>query len=121
MTNNKISAHFKLKEIKCRCGCGFYIINKELLEKIELARLLACTPFIINSWCRCKAYNDSLPNSVVDSAHLKGMAVDIAIADSNKSIILKSLCKAGFKRIGIAKKFIHVDIDADKPQVKWQY
>jgi len=118
---DKISAHFSLKEVQCHCGCGFSIINKELLEKLELARLLACRPFIINSWCRCKAYNDSLPNSVPDSAHLKGLAVDIAIAESTTSIILKSLRKAGFIRIGIAKKFIHVDIDADKPQVEWKY
>lgn len=116
----KISEHFTREEVVCKCGCGYSLIDRTLLDMLENARKLACVKFIINSWCRCQAYNDSLPNSVPDSAHIKGLAVDIS-AKLNKQIILKSLRKAGFKRIGIAKTFIHVDVDMDKPQKEWTY
>jgi hypothetical protein len=116
----KISEHFSTDEVKCHCGCGYSLVNRELLDMLEKARKLACVKFIINSWCRCQAYNDSLDNSVPDSAHIKGLAVDIS-AKLNKHIILKSLRKAGFKRIGTAKIFIHVDMDDTKPQKEWTY
>jgi hypothetical protein len=116
----KISEHFSIDEVQCHCGCGYSLINRELLDMLEKARKLACVKFIINSWCRCQTYNDSLPNSVPDSAHIKGKAVDIS-AKLNKQIILKSLRKAGFKRIGIAKGFIHADISTNKPQGEWTY
>lgn len=119
----KISEHFSIKgdRASCHCGCGFFIKSDKLVQMLEKARLIACMPFKINSWCRCQKYNDSLPGSVPDSAHLKGLAVDIAVTPANKAIILRSLRKAGFERIGKAKRFIHVDVDLDKPQVEWYY
>jgi hypothetical protein len=117
----KLSAHFSMSKVYCHCGCGLAIVNSELISLLESAREIACIPFNITSWCRCKAYNDSLPNSVPDSAHLKGLAVDINVDSSNRNIILKSLRKAGFVRIGKAKTFLHVDIDKDKPQTEWNY
>jgi len=117
---DKISEHFTPKDVDCNCGCGYSLINRELLDMLEEARKLACVKFIINSWCRCQKYNDNLPNSVPNSAHIRGLAVDIS-AKLNKQIILKSLRQAGFKRIGIAKTFIHVDIDPNKPQKEWNY
>ena len=118
--NDKISEHFKMNEACCRCGCQKVIINGKLVTMLEKARLLACVPFKINSWCRCKAYNDSLPDSVPDSAHLEGLAVDIS-TDTNRAVILKSLRLAGFKRIGKGSRFIHVDIDDGKPEGEWVY
>ena len=118
--NYKISAHFLFSDVICKCKCGYSLINRELLEKLEKARMIACVPLIIDSWCRCKTYNATLKNSVPDSAHLKGEAVDIR-AIKNYSIIYRSLKKAGFIRIGKGKNFIHCDIDKDKPQVEWRY
>lgn len=115
----RISEHFDISEVRCHCGCGFAVVNKQLLDMLEKARGIARVKFIINSWCRCQTYNDSLPDSVPDSAHVKGLAVDIS-AKLNKQTILDSLRLAGFRRIGIGKGFLHVDI-ADRSQVEWKY
>ena len=52
-----------------------------------------------------------------------GYAADIAAPDSRtKFIIIDSLLKAGFNRIGVGKTFIHCDNDPDKsPDVIWTY
>jgi len=46
------------------------------------------------------------------------LAVDIACDTATRPIILKSLRKAGFKRIGKARAFIHADVDSDKAQTE---
>jgi len=61
--------------------------------------------------------------SVRASAHLKGMAVDIRIESSwHRHMLLKAMYKLGVRRIGIADRFIHIDIDPLKPQeCTWYY
>ena len=87
---------------------------EEFSYKLQEARLLAGLPFKVNSWYRDILYNRKV-GGVPNSSHLKGIAVDIACKDSNsRMIIITSLFLAGFKRIGIAKTFIHVDLDGEK-------
>lgn len=110
--------HFSDKELSCQCGCGFTIIDELFLEQLEMAREIAGIPFAITSGARCKDHNKKV-GGVDGSAHTKGLAVDIAFKDSHACyVILDSLYKAGFKRIGInfAKSFIHCDVDESKPQ-----
>jgi len=48
---------------------------------------------------------------------MKGLASDIRYTSSSECFkILNGLILAGFRRIGIYKTFIHVDIDQDKVQ-----
>jgi hypothetical protein len=52
------------------------------------------------------------------------MAADIACDNSRDRFeLIKALIEAGFKRIGVRKDFIHVDVDfPDKPgRVMWLY
>lgn len=92
------------------------------LMKLEVARGLAGIPFVINSGYRTKAHNYKV-GGVSDSAHERGFAVDIAANSPVKRWkILESCIKAGFRRIGIGKDFIHVDDDPSKPAgVVWLY
>lgn len=79
--------------------------------------------FSINSGYRTQAYNDTLPNSVTDSAHVSGQAADIAIhkyTQSEKAVILDILRKH-FVRIGKSATFYHVDNSTTKPQNEWTY
>lgn len=83
---------------------------------LDDARDLASTPFKVNSGYRCSVHNKNIKGSPT-SSHLKGLAADIATPNSHtRYLILKALLNVGFKRIGIYKTFIHVDIDTDKPQ-----
>lgn len=102
-------------------------MDKEFLSRLDQARSIADAPFKITSGYRSEAYNKSLLErgykASKDSSHLKGLAADIACADSiSRYKIITALMKANLNRIGIADTFIHVDMDLDKPaNVVWTY
>jgi len=96
-------------------------MDVEFLQKLDEARAYAGIPFIINSAYRSPEHPESIKNPT--SSHIKGLAVDIRAMDSaTRFIILDALMVVGFRRIGVAKNFIHVDNDMDKTQnLVWLY
>ena len=96
-------------------------MDKEFLFKLDEARMMAGTPFKITSGYRTEAHNKKV-GGVKGSSHTKGCAVDIAINSGlQRSVIVCALAKAVFTRIGIAKTFVHVDLDKEKQQSIWLY
>lgn len=96
-------------------------MQSEFLLKLEQAREIANIPFKITSGYRTKQHNTNV-GGVLNSSHLKGVAADIAVQSGNERyVILHALIKAGFKRMGVAKTFIHVDLDSDKSNSVWTY
>jgi len=97
-------------------------MNQEFLAKLDIARGHAGIPFVISSAYRTPEHNEEV-GGAKDSAHLKGLAVDIKVYSSNQRYeIIRGLLFAGFHRIGIGKTFIHVDMDSSKaPRVIWDY
>ena len=86
----------------------------ELVSMLDFAREMAGIPFLINSGIRTPEQNQKV-GGVIDSSHLKGLAVDIACESSgDRHKIISGLVKAQFKRIGIAKDHIHADIDSSR-------
>lgn len=83
----------------------------ELLGKLQRARDIAGIPFVITSGVR--------PGD--PKAHGGGWAADIRCNTSADRLkMLRALMKAGFKRIGIYNKHIHVDVWPDgPPNVAW--
>ena len=97
------------------------LMHKGMLLALDNARELADTPFNINSGYRTVKHNKA-EGGKYDSSHLIGWAVDISCKTSvNREKIIRGLILAGFKRIGIAKTFIHADMDPDKPDCIWLY
>ena len=96
-------------------------MNADFLNKLDEAREYAGIPFAINSAYRSPTHPLSIKNPT--SSHIKGLAVDISVKDSNTRFkVLDALIAVGFTRIGIASSFIHVDLDFDKSQgVIWTY
>lgn len=105
-------------------------LDNELVAKLDQARHLAKIPFIITDGLRTLSTNND-PNSVQDSAHLKGLAVDLRCQNSGDLFLMqRALYSAGFTRVGIYYRIdeitktklipthLHVDIDPDKPQDK---
>ena len=91
------------------------------LYKLEHARELAAIPFKITSGYRTAGHNEAV-GGVPNSSHLIGVAADIAVGSGNERyIILNALIRAGFKRIGVAKGFIHADTDDSKSNSVWTY
>ena len=113
--------YFEHREFACKC-CSKYVMSDKLLSMLEQARHKANVPFIITSCYRCYAHNKAV-GGVALSSHVKGLAVDIKCENSQqRMIMLRELMSAGFKRIGIHKHFIHVDVDTDKPSnLAWVY
>ncbi len=113
--------HFKESEFACPC-CGKADMNEGHMIQLDQARDLAGVPFRINSGFRCDKHNLEVGGKV-GSSHVKGFASDIRADNSaDRFLILRALIVVGFRRIGIAKTFIHVDNDPDKDQhVAWLY
>lgn len=90
-------------------------------QKLSIARGIAKVPFIITSGLRTDAENAALAESVKDSAHLTGHAVDLACGDSqSRFYMVKGLLGAGFNRIGIYSMHIHADDSPHLPPcVMW--
>lgn len=97
-------------------------MDGNFLAMLDNARDIAQIPFKINSGYRTKEHNKKV-GGVSKSSHLIGKAADIACSGSRERwIILDSLIKAGFNRIGIGNTFIHVDSDESKSaNIIWTY
>lgn len=117
-----ISKYFDRAEFSCRCNCGRDDIDLELVDILESIREFIGKPIIITSGVRCDKHNLA-EGGKLDSAHLSGKAVDIRCDNSTYRYNLISYAiSQGIMRIGIAKTFIHIDIDDNKPQeVIWLY
>lgn len=113
--------YFNIDEFKCPC-CGANLISEELIERLDQARELAGVPFTVSSGYRCKEHNAAVGGSST-SSHLLGLAVDIVVdGGSNRFKVVDALLKVGFTRVGVAKSFVHADIDKAKVQnVLWTY
>lgn len=117
----KLTKNFWKREFYCGC-CGKQFMDKAFVMMLQYARDVACIPFDISSGWRCLVHNAAVGGSP-GSSHMIGMAVDIRCTNSqDRWTIVMALKKAGFRRIGIGKDFIHVDNDPAKVQnVIWVY
>lgn len=112
------------------------IMDKTFLKFIDELRTRCKFAFRITSGYRTKEYHDNLTErgykTIPTSAHLKGLAADIAVSDSTKRAILVGFAleltdEMGLPfRIGVAGKsggnFVHIDIDATKKHPRlWVY
>jgi uncharacterized protein YcbK (DUF882 family) len=107
----KVSPHFLWKEVTCRCGCGFTVVNQLLVYNLERLRAgLGHRPVKVYSWCRCPEYNEKV-GGVQDSFHTYGLAADIACDGVPLDKLAQQAGKL-FDGIGVyrAKGFVHVDV-----------
>ena len=114
--------HFEPSEFVCNGIECYEQMSDDLLLSLGTARQIAGIPFHINSSWRDKDTNQRVGGKP-NSAHLRGNAVDIACTNSSdRHTIIDACMAAGFTRIGIAKTFIHIDVDSDLPNnVIWTY
>lgn len=117
----KLSDNFYRDEFACPC-CGVADIDPRLVLKLQELRSTIGRSLVITSGYRCQEHNDKIPHSSKISSHIRGLAVDIACANSPDRYELVALCLKSFKRVGIYSGWLHVDIDEGeaKPQnVMW--
>ena len=102
--------------------CDISQMHVPTMQKFDKAREIAGIPFIVNSAFRSVAHEKKMGRSGL-SSHTQGRAMDIRATDGRQRfLILEALIKAGFKRIGVNKNYIHADDDPSKPdRVLWPY
>ena len=106
------------EEFACK-HCGALVLDSIFFMMITEARVIADTPFIINSGYRCPEHNRRVGS--VSQNHVNGKAADIKAVDGpSRGKILKGLYQAGFTRIGIREDFIHCDT-MDEVESCWLY
>jgi uncharacterized protein YcbK (DUF882 family) len=116
----QLSKHFSKKEFDCQCGCGTGTINTILVQKLELVRQEYGKPMRINSGIRCLEHNRKI-GSKDTSSHIKCVAADVGCTDMSARHELLQILLKYFKRVGVHKQFIHVDVDSDKPSGVFVY
>ena len=97
-------------------------MKQTTMSKLDTAREIAGIPFVLTSAYRSLAHDRGKGRSRT-GAHTLGRAVDIKCNTSrNRFLIVNALLKAGFKRIGVAKTFIHADdSETHDQEVMWLY
>ena len=120
-TMGNLTPNFDREEYACKCGCGDDKIKDELATKVQLVRNILGRSIRINSGVRCNNHNIAI-NASASSSHIGGWAADLGYAGSAERYELIKAATQVFDRVGIAKTFIHVDVDANKTAgVIWLY
>lgn len=94
---------------RCTPACKSSDICQDSLERLDECRALAGVPFVLNSCYRSYDYERKQGRSG-KSAHCLGRAFDIKCTDSSARYrIIAAALQCGFSRIGVYKRFIHLD------------
>ena len=95
-------------------SCKVSDLHPALVDAVTLAQKMAGFQFTITSAFRSQDWerNHGRKGS---SSHCKGLAVDVSTIDSHTRFkVVAAAIYAGFPRIGIGKRFVHLDIDETK-------
>jgi len=110
--------HFTQKELACPC-CGRCEMDPVFMVTLELIRVAAGIPFIVNSGYRCPVHNKAV-GSTSDN-HPSGKAIDIRAVDGvTRWKIIAAAFDVGGVSIGVGKTYIHLDTNHPTPTL-WTY
>ena len=112
----KLSANFKVREFRSKCGSDEILIEDKLVKLLQLMRDKFGV-INISSAYRTPAYNKKV-GGVSNSQHLYGLAADITIQDTSRLLEAAQYAeKIGFTGVGLDDKYefyMHVDTRAKK-------
>lgn len=105
-----------IADFACPC-CGQIDMHPAFLVGLETAQVMGGRRFRVSVGKRCTAENRRVVGSKLGS-HIDGRAAHIATEGPwERAKILNALIKAGFRRLGIAPKYIHVERTEAPPAV----
>ena len=111
---------FTLEEFNCQVT-GENKMEPEFLQKLDRLRGECGFPFVITSGYRHPIEHPIESAKEVPGTHAQGIAADILVQDSvSRMVLVEKALELGFKGVGIAKTFVHVDTRGTTP-VMWLY
>jgi zinc D-Ala-D-Ala carboxypeptidase len=110
-----LTQDFDSREFSCHC-CGMGGINIQLVERLQIIRNALKEPIPIACGVRCPKHNAEV-GGVPNSAHTKGLAVDVRVDNSGfRYRFLRQAFKI-FNRIEVPNgAWVHCDMDDSLPQ-----
>ena len=111
--------YFTKDEMKCPC-CGESKMDEHFMDILDSLRKGGGQPLKVNSGYRCLKYDKEINGA---GNHAQGRAIDLECLDSPlRYDIIRVAVELGFRRIGIARTFLHLDLCTDRPErVVWLY
>jgi uncharacterized protein YcbK (DUF882 family) len=116
-----LSDHFSRIEFACHDGCGFDTVDVGTLALLEDIRTHFNASVVVNSGCRCVAWNKKVggePNSF----HIQGRAADIVVAGVTPAQVADYVENGplrGKGGVGRYIRFTHVDTRTQGP-TRWK-
>jgi uncharacterized protein YcbK (DUF882 family) len=111
--------YFKKSDFDCQ-QTGNNEMNDNFLLRLDELRERCGFPFIITSGYRDSTHTIEAKKKK-PGTHTKGIAADIKYSGSAQAyVLIKMAQEMGFKGVGLAKTFIHVD-DRETSPVLWLY
>lgn len=114
--NTRLTENFRQNEFDCRgstCGCKSTSIDRKLVRKLQVLRMIIGKAITVSSGYRCSAHNRTVGGASA-SYHTKGMAADISCVGISPESLAKAAQSIGFSGIGCyngaAGRFVHVDV-----------
>jgi zinc D-Ala-D-Ala carboxypeptidase len=115
--------YFKLSDFDCQ-ETGENEMNEDFLIKLDDLRHECGFPFIVTSGYRSSTHSIEAKKVKAGSkagTHAQGIAADIRIHSGAEGfVIVSKAIKMGFRGIGVAKTFIHLDVRKTMPVI-WSY
>lgn len=106
----------------CNPACSLMDMDSHFMYNLDMCRSFARVPFKILSAFRSVDWEIKHGRKGT-SSHCKGLAVDILCTDDRLRWKIVSALQHGldYPRLGIARTYIHVDMDKSKPSAIWLY
>lgn len=123
--NIQLSKSFSSAEFE-DITCSYVILHLDLIAKLQALREHLMAPIKITSGFRSSTKQAALKAAGYETAagpstHEYGCAADINAYGRFTGAQLETAARAvGFKAVGVAKTWIHVDLRADKVR-RWEY
>ena len=112
--------YFKLSDFDCQ-ETADNLMDINFIHKLDDLRESCGFPFIITSGYRSPDHSIESSKPKGPGTHAQGIAADIKVSNgSQRYTIIGEALLMGFRGIGIAKTFIHID-DRKTTPVIWSY
>ena len=111
--------YFELEEFNCS-HCGENHMDFGFLERLDTLRDKCGFAFVITSGYRCPEHPSEAAKER-PGTHTQGIAADIKVDSGvQRHRIVDEALKMGFRGVGVANSFVHVDDRRTYP-VMWTY